>query len=218
MPIRILIVDDSQVMRTGLRAALAKQAGFEVVGEAADGDEVLALVESLEPDLVIMDVEMRRVGGIEATRRLSEVLPGGPKVLMTSLYADDHLIAEGLRAGAMGYVLKTCIVQDLAAAVCRVHAGDPFVSRRVAALNGMGEGHHLPRIAAELKRRLTPSELHLLDLLAEGTTRDSAAAQLGMTDEPFGSFCERVAHRLALDSCGELQTFARRTGKASVEA
>jgi len=90
MSIRILIVDDSHVMRAGLRAALAKWDDFEIVGEAVDGDEVVTMVRSLQPDLVVMDIEMRRVGGIEATRQLAEAFRDGPKVLMTSLYADDH--------------------------------------------------------------------------------------------------------------------------------
>lgn len=215
MSIRILIVDDSQVMRTGLRTALAKQGGFDVVGEAADGDEVLGLVESLQPDLVIMDVEMRRVGGIEATRQLSEASPGGPKILMTSLYADDHLIAEGLRAGAMGYVLKTCIIHDLVPAVRRLVDGGQFVSRRVATLNGLGEGH-LPRIAAELKRRLTPPELRLIDLLATQTSDRAVADHLGMSHGPFESLCDRLVMRLSLDSREQLSKFAQ--AEQAVEA
>jgi DNA-binding NarL/FixJ family response regulator len=215
MPIRILIVDDSHIMRTGLRAALAKQGGFEVVGEAADGDEVLASVEALQPDLVIMDIEMRRVGGIEATRQLSEVFPAGPKILMTSLYADDHLIAEGLRAGAMGYVLKTCIIQDLVPAIRRLVDGGQFVSRRVALLNGLGEGH-LPRIAAELKRRLTPPELGLIDLLAARSGDRAVADRLEMPDEPFESLCDRLVMRLSLDSREQLSKFAR--AEQTVEA
>ena len=208
MSIRILIVDDSHVMRTSLRNTLVRQGGFDVVGEAADGDEVLALVDSLQPDLVIMDVEMRRVGGIEATRRLSEAFPTGPRILLTSLYADDHLIAEGLRAGAMGYVLKTCIIHDLAPAVRRLVEGGQFVSRRVATLNGLGEGH-LPRIAAELKRRLTPPELRLIDLLAEETSDRTVAQHLGLPDEPVESLCDRLVMRLSLDSREELSKFAR---------
>lgn len=209
MSIRILIVDDSHVMRAGLRAALAKGDDFDVVGEAVDGDEVLAKVHSLEPDLVIMDIEMRRIGGIEATRQLSEACPDGPKVLMTSLYADDHLIAEGLRAGAAGYVLKTSISQDLAPAVRRVVQGGHFVSRRVAVLNGLGEGHHLPCIAFELRRRLTPPELRLVDLLGEGGSNRSVADRLGLSDEPFESLCDRVLMRLSLTSREELLMFAR---------
>jgi len=209
MSIRILIVDDSHVMRAGLRAALAKWDDFEIVGEAVDGDEVVTMVRSLQPDLVVMDIEMRRVGGIEATRQLAEAFRDGPKVLMTSLYADDHLIAEGLRAGSVGYVLKTCISQDLAPAIRRIVQGGQFVSRRVAVLNGLGEGHHLPRIASELRRRLTPPELRLVDLLAEGSSDRSVADRLGLSDEPFESLCERVVMRLSLASRQELLTFAQ---------
>jgi DNA-binding NarL/FixJ family response regulator len=196
-------------MRAGLRAALAKRADFEVVGEAVDGDEVLSQVEALRPDLVVMDVEMRRVGGIEAARLLSEAFPASPRILMTSLYADDHLIAEALRAGAVGYVLKTCISQDLAAAARRVMDGGQFVSRRVAMLNGCGGQYHLPRIASELKRRLTSTEHRLVDLLAEGVSDQEAADRLGLPGLAFASLCDQVAFRLSLDTRDELATFAR---------
>lgn len=138
MSIRILIVDDSDVMRAGIRAVLAKSGGFEVVGEASDGDEVPARVAALQPDLVIMDVEMRRVGGIEAARRLSESSLGEPLILMASLYADEHLVAEALRAGAGGYVLKNRIHQDLALALGEVVNGGQFVSCGVVTLEGAG--------------------------------------------------------------------------------
>lgn len=217
MSIRILIVDDSDVMRAGLRAALAKRDDFVIVGEAADGDEVLAQVEALCPDLVIMDVEMRRVGGIDAARALSGACPEGPKILMTSLYADDHLIAETLRAGAMGYVLKTCMNQDLAAAVGRVVGGGQFISRRVAALQDSGGEEPLPRIAAELKRRLSPTENRLVDLLGEGRSDREAAITLGLSDEAYASLCDRTAFRLSLDEREELPSFAKRgTGVESV--
>jgi DNA-binding NarL/FixJ family response regulator len=210
MSVRILIVDDSQVMRAGLRAALGKRDDLVVVGEAADGDEVLAQVEALCPDLVIMDVEMRRVGGIDAARTLSSARPDGPKILMTSLYADDHLIAETLRAGAMGYVLKACMNQELAAAVDRVMGGGQFISRRVAVLQDSGGQEPLPRIAAELRRRLSPTERRLVDLLGEGRSDREAAVALGLSDEAYGSLSDWIAFRLSLDARGELAGFAKR--------
>jgi DNA-binding NarL/FixJ family response regulator len=209
MSIRILIVDDSHVMRAGIRAALAKRPEFEVVGEASDGDEVPALVTTLRPDLVIMDVEMRRVGGIEAARRLSESSPASPRILMASLYADDYLIAEALRAGATGYVLKTCIHQDLAPAVRRLKNGGQFISRRVAALEGAAWQYHLPRIASELKRRLGSTERRMLELLAEGLSSADAARCLGLTTAAFEALSDATALRLSLDTREELLDFVK---------
>jgi DNA-binding NarL/FixJ family response regulator len=122
-----------------MRTALAMPAEFEVVGEASDGDEAPALGAALQPDLVIMDVQMRRVGGIEAARRMSESSPDKPRILMASLFADDHSVAEALRAGASGYVLKNLIHRDLATAVRRLINGGQFVSRGVATREATGE-------------------------------------------------------------------------------
>src|SRR5260221_14077422 len=113
MAVRILLVDDSAIVRSGYRALLGRAAGYEVVGEAEDGDEVLAAVERLRPDLVLMDVEMRRLGGLNATKHLTESLGTYPRVLMSSLHGDDHLVAEALRAGARGYLLKAAAAAEV---------------------------------------------------------------------------------------------------------
>jgi DNA-binding NarL/FixJ family response regulator len=156
-----------------------------------------------------MDVEMKRVGGIQAARRLGELESAQPKVLMASLYADDHLIAEVLRAGAMGYVLKTCLLQDLADAAVRVVNGGQFVSRKVAVLEGVPDGYHLPRIAAELKRRLNFLEHRLMALLGEGLSDAEAARHLGLSASAFDSLAEATAFRFGLDSRQELIGYAR---------
>ena len=128
MAVRILVVDDNASIREAYRAVLDRSPEFQVVGEAEDGDEVLVSVKAMRPDLVLMDVEMKRVGGLVATRLVSEASPGHPKILMSSLHGDHHLIAEAFREGARGYMLKTKAATELIPALRRVMHGELYVS------------------------------------------------------------------------------------------
>ncbi len=136
MNLRILIVDDDPAMRRALQDLLARTPATRVVGEAADGDEVPAQIDACHPDVILMDVQMRRTGGIPATRNLAAARPSpncpttaaGPKVLLMSLHTDDRMIAEGLRAGAAGFLFKTRLNHDLLPALHALHHGQRFVS------------------------------------------------------------------------------------------
>ncbi len=135
--IRVLLVDDQELVRTGLRGILRTQFGFEIAGECSDGSEVIAAVESLAPDVVLMDVRMPVVNGVQATRELRS-RDGSPPVLALTTFDDDEVLAGVLRAGASGFILKGVTAEDLQRAVRVVAEGgawlDPAVTGRVLAI------------------------------------------------------------------------------------
>jgi DNA-binding NarL/FixJ family response regulator len=209
MAVRILLIDDSAAVRGGYRSLLARTPGYEVVGEADDGDEVLPLVARLTPDLVLMDVEMRRVGGLSATRQLTESRGARPRVLMSSLHGDDHLVAEALRAGARGYLLKSAAAAELVPAVRVVMKGEFYVSRAMGLLNCSETGFHAPRAAGELMRRLTPLEGRLVRLMGGGRSDQQTLMELGLSAGSFNSLMSRVIGQLALKTREELAMIAK---------
>ena len=197
-------------MRAALRSLLAQSADLEVIGEAADGDEVLAMIPPRKPDVVLLDVQMRRLGGIATTRAIATAYPGHPKVLLTSLHADEHMVAEGLRAGAAGYVFKTRLNQDLISALHAVADGGLFVSRAVQS-GACSEDcqPHPPLVISELARRLSPTEATLVSLVGRGCTDDEAARQMEMRLDDLSRLLNRVTRHLSLATRDELARFAR---------
>jgi DNA-binding NarL/FixJ family response regulator len=198
MSVRILLVDDNAKMRQAYRALLSKAPDMTVVGEVEDGDETLDAVLRLGPNLVLMDVEMKRVGGLTATRRLSEVRPEHPRVMMVSGHGDDLLVSEALRAGACGYLVKTRVATELLQAIRRVMAGETYVSGRPEGLPQPAEG----------PRRLSAVEERLVGLLAGGLTDAEAVEELGLARESFDGLLRGVLTRLALGTREELVRFA----------
>jgi DNA-binding NarL/FixJ family response regulator len=177
--IRVLIVDDQPVVRAGVARILGPDDGFEVVAECDDGDEVLDAVAEHRPDLVLMDVRMRRVDGVTATRRLREVADE-PPVLVLTTFDDDDALWGALDAGAAGFVLKDAVAEDLIAAARAVAAGaawlDPKVATRV-----LGAVRTRDRAPAEQARRveqLTEREHDVLRHMARGATNAEIAAAL----------------------------------------
>ena len=170
--IRILVVDDHQVVREGLRHMLELEADMEVVGEAGDAKEALAQVESLSPEVILMDIKMPGVDGIELTRQIKEKLPSS-NIIMLTLY--DEYLAEAIEAGAVGYLLKDIKREELTRAIRAVHEGR-------APLNLSLNRDQLAELAApaESKQRayLTERELAILRMIADGVTTEEIADQL----------------------------------------
>ncbi|MGC8760820.1 MAG: response regulator [Bryobacteraceae bacterium] len=205
--IRILLADDHSMVRQGFRRILEAQADFEIVGEASDGREAIALAEQLRPDIVVMDVAMPGLNGIEATRRIVESSPR-TRVLALSMHRDSVYVREILRAGARGYLLKDAFDADLVAAVRAVARGEGYIAPAVADSVLSDYRQHV----SDPLDLLTAREREVLQLIAEGKTNKEIAALLNLSVYTVDAHRGRIMEKLNLHSAGELVRFAVRKG------
>ncbi|MGA4990657.1 response regulator [Nonomuraea bangladeshensis] len=211
-PIRVVIADDHLVVRTGFGELLDTQPDFEVAGRAADGLEAVRICREVKPDVVLMDVRMPGMGGIEATRELAG--PGGPRVLILTTFDLDEYVYDALRAGASGFLLKDVTAERLFDAVRVVAAGEallaPAVTRRL-----IGEFARMgPRPGAPVAAlgTLTPRETQVLRLVAEGLSNPEIAARLVVTEETVKTHVSRVLNKLGLRDRTQAVVAAYETG------
>jgi DNA-binding NarL/FixJ family response regulator len=213
-PIRILLVDDQRLMREGLRILLELESGLEIVGEAEDGQAGLDAYEALQPDVVLMDVRMPGMDGVEATWRLRERWPDARVVILTT-FDDDEYVFEGLRAGAMGYLLKDVSGHDLAEAVRTVAAGgvliEPSVARKVVA--------EFARVApparavdAGLPEPLSEREQEILELLALGLNNREIADRLSLAPGTVKNYVTTILQKLGVRDRTQAAIRARELG------
>jgi len=202
-----LLADDHAVVRKGFQFILAAQPDFEVVGEAANGKDAVDLAGSLQPDVIVMDVSMPELSGIEATRRIGEVSPKA-RVLALSMHRDSVYVREILRAGARGYILKEAQESELLGAIRAVGKGDGYLSPAVsdAVLNDYRK-HVTDPIDL-----LTAREREVLQHIAEGKTNKEIAVFLGLSVYTVEAHRGRLMEKLNLHSTGELVRFALRNG------
>jgi DNA-binding NarL/FixJ family response regulator len=205
--IRILLADDHAVVRQGFKMILDAQADMEIVGEAANGRQAVDLAEQLRPDVVVMDVSMPELNGIEATRRLASSLPRA-RVVALSMHKDSVYVREILRAGARGYLLKDSGAADLVAAIRAVASGESYLSPAVS--NAVLDDYR--RHATNPIDLLTSREREVLQLLAEGKTNKEIAGVLNLSVYTVEAHRGRILEKLNLHSIGELVRFAVRSG------
>ena len=210
MTTRILLVDDHQIVREGLRTLLAQQPDLEVVGEAADGRQAVAEALRLSPDVIVMDIAMPGVNGVEATRQIRAVLPAA-RVVALSMYADRRFVAEILRAGALGYVLKDGAFEELAQAIRTTAEGKTYLSPSVAGLV-VDEFVRQPGGATPSLDLLTPRERQVLTLLASGMRPREIAVELQISAKTAEVHKLNLMNKLDLHSVADLTRFAIREG------
>jgi two-component system response regulator NreC len=215
-PTRVVVVDDHTLIRQGMVGLLDRQADIEVVGEAGNGRDGIELVERLRPDVVLMDVAMPGISGLDATRELKSRLPDVPVIMLTIHDRDDYIF-EALRAGAVGYVLKGADVQDLLAAVRSARRGEVFlqpdaIKSLVADFLRRGDvGEDRQRLDG-----LSDREREILRLIAQGQTTPEIAASLGLSPHTIGSHRERIMTKLDLHSKTALVKYAIARGLIDV--
>ena len=211
-PIRILLADDHSIVREGLRALLERQREFEVVGDAADGRDAVEMAETAHPDVVVMDVAMPGLNGIEATRRITSRSPRVGVVIL-SMHSDESYILRSLKAGARGYLLKDSLQADLVDAVRAAAQGKSFFSPKVSKVLQEDYINELQaRGAEDTWELLTDREREILQLVAEGKTNKEIAALLNISPYTIDTHRSHILQKLNLHSAPELILYAIRKG------
>jgi DNA-binding NarL/FixJ family response regulator len=217
--IKVLLVDDHTILREGVHALLAREPDIVVVGEAGDGQEALEQVPRLRPDVVIMDIVMPRMNGLEATRLIKEQY-SNVRVLILSMYDDHEYVVQIIQAGASGYVLKRVVTEDLVRAIHEVHAGESFLYPPIAAtLIGdylrvtVGEGAGAPGLG----EIITAREREVIRLIADGNSNQEIAERLGLSRKTVDSHRANAMRKLDLHDVTEVVKYAIRTGMISLD-
>ncbi|MBO8202634.1 response regulator [Streptomyces smyrnaeus] len=219
MTIRVMLVDDQALLRTGFRMVLTAQQDMEVAAEASDGAEALAVLRETPVDVVLMDVRMPNVDGVEATRRIcegGEGGPGSPKVLILTTFDLDEYAFSALKAGASGFMLKDVPPGDLLAAIRAVHSGDAVVApsttrRLIDRFSSVLPATAAEPVAKEL-RRLTEREREVLTLIAQGLSNGEIAARLVLSEATVKTHVGRILAKLELRDRVQAVVLAYETG------
>lgn len=214
-PIRVLLADDHALVRAGLRKLLESLSGVAVVGEAGDGREALALAASKKPDLVLLDITMPGLNGLEAAERIAREHPG-TRVILLSMHASEEHVLRALRAGASGYLPKDAALGELELAINAVRKGEtylsPAVSRHVS--------DYVRRTGAEAEPResLTPRQREILQLIAEGQSTKRIAATLGVSVKTVETHRSQLMEKLDIHDVAGLVRYAIRIGLVSPDS
>jgi len=216
MGIRILLADNHGILRQGIQALIEKHSDMEVVGQANNGLTAVEMTRKLRPDVVLMDVTMPELNGIEATRRIRKELPE-VKVLALSIHARREFVLDMINAGVSGYMLKECVLDDLIQAINTVVAGQSYLSPRITriVLEGVAESN-----AFALRGRhceaLTPRERQVLQLLTEGKSAKQIASQLALSVKTIEANRRQIMEKTDSNNLADLTKYAIRQGLTTV--
>ncbi|MEZ5322878.1 MAG: response regulator transcription factor [Microthrixaceae bacterium] len=194
-PIRLMLADDHRMLREGLRRSMT-EAGFEVVGEASDGNEAVRLAERLVPDVILMDVSMPNCDGVEACRQVRSGSPGAPRVLMLTMHADADVVTSAIRAGATGYLVKDCSTGEIATAIRQAVDGETVLSPQLAK-SMLDEVRRLEDHAArEEERVISKREEEVLQLIADGCSTPEVAENLYISQKTVKNHLASIYQKL----------------------
>jgi DNA-binding NarL/FixJ family response regulator len=216
MATRILIADNHGILRQGIIALIEKHSDMEVVGQADNGLTVVELARELQPDVVLMDVSMPKLNGIEATRQIKSELPD-VKVLALSVHAKREFVLDMVRAGVSGYMLKECVFDDLVHAIEVIVAGQSYLSPQIATvvLEGITKDSVFGIVDSDSKA-LTPRENQILQLLTEGNSAKQIAIQLGLSVKTIEATRRQIMEKTEVDNIVDLTKYAIREGVTTV--
>jgi len=207
--VRILVADDHDIVRRGLKQLLTAKPGWEVCAEAKNGREAVALAEQQKPEVVVMDISMPDLNGLEAARQIKKQLPKTEIVILT-LHFSDQLVHDIVEAGARGYIMKSDADRDLVAAVEAVSHRRSFFTPKAAemVLNGFRKRNATPEAPQEYRNRLTPREREIVQLLAEGKSSKEVAGALGISVKTAETHRANIMRKLEIHSVSELVLYA----------
>lgn len=208
--IRILIIEDQTLMRQGLKTILDLEPGLSVIGEATNGEDGIAEALRLKPDVILMDVQMPKLGGVEATAQLCQSWPGAKVIILTTFNRDDYVF-QAVRAGALGFLLKDALADDLISTIKKVHAGEAFIQPEIAAraLREM-----MKPAAPAAADALSDREREVLALLALGKSNKDIAEQLFITEGTVKNHVSNILSKLQAENRTHAAEIARRRGLA----
>lgn len=206
--INVMLVDDHGLVRTGIKRLLKDVSGIEVVAEAESGEQAIRQVRKEKPDVILMDISMPGIGGLEATRKISQVVPG-VKIIAVTIHDDDPFPARLLEAGASGYLTKGCDVQEIVSAIRSVHLGKQYITPEIAhklALSFVNEREKSPL------ERLTPRETQVMLMVVRGETNKAISEKLCLSPKTTSTYRYRLFEKLGVENDVELTRFAIRHG------
>jgi len=207
---RVLIADDHAIVRAGLRALLAEEAAFDLVGEAAGGVEAIELVERTNPEVLILDLSMPDLDGISVTRRIKPLFPN-LRILVLTLHEDEALLKEAIKAGAAGYILKRAAEAELISAIRTILRGDLYIDPSM--VRNLLEESRNPRVdQKDPTESLTQRETEILKLIVEGYTNRQIGQELNISIRTVEGHRSNISDKLGLHSRVELVRYARQNG------
>lgn len=213
---RILLVDDHKILRDGLRALLDTQMNNTIIGEAEDGSQAIKLAGELSPDMIIMDISLPDMTGIEATREILKVSPS-VKIVALSMYADKRFVTDMLRAGASGYLLKDCAFEELEEAIETVSKNGRYISPNLTGVVVDDYINILQKTKSVAASPLSAQEIQVVTRLAEGQNMKQIATELNISVKTVETYRARIAEKLNIHSLADLIKYAIREGLTTLD-